>query len=100
MVTAASSPAAAHSAAAMSTAVWNPAASACGCRYAVPVMPDSAGSTATASRPPSRATSLLTADAMPACSAGAELMAVAVSGATVIASPSPKTVAAGSTSMT
>jgi len=41
-------------------------------------MPASAGSTATASKPPNRATSLLTADAMPACSEGAELMAVAV----------------------
>jgi hypothetical protein len=40
---------------------------------------------------------LLTADAMPACSAGAELIAVAVSGATVIASPSPNTRTAGST---
>ena len=34
--------------------------------------------------------------AQPAC-AGAELIAVAVSGATVIASPSPKTTTAGST---
>jgi len=60
-------------------------------------MPASAGSTATASRPPNRATSLLTADAIPECSAGAELIAVAVSGATVIASPSPNTMMAGST---
>ena len=60
-------------------------------------MPARAGSMATASRPPNRATSLLTADAMPACSAGAELMAVAVSGATVIAIPSPNTTTAGRT---
>ena len=60
-------------------------------------MPARAGSMVTASRPPNRATSLLTADAMPACSAGAELMAVAVSGATVIASPNPNTATAGRT---
>jgi hypothetical protein len=40
---------------------------------------------------------LLTADAMPECFAGAELIAVDVSGATVIASPSPNTSTAGST---
>jgi hypothetical protein len=47
-----------------------------------------------------RATSLLTADAIPECSAGAELIAVAVSGATVTARPSPKTTTAGSTHTT
>jgi hypothetical protein len=41
--------------------------------------------------------SLLTADAMPEWSEGAELMAVEVSGATVIASPSPNTTTAGRT---
>jgi hypothetical protein len=40
---------------------------------------------------------VVTAEAMPECSPGAELIAVAVSGATVIASPSPKTTTAGST---
>ena len=60
-------------------------------------MPLSAGSTATATRPPIRATSLLTAEARPACSSGAADSAVAVSGATVMASPSPKTSTAGST---
>ncbi len=38
--------------------------------------------------PPARATSLLTAEATPACSTGAEDSAVAVSGATVMARPS------------
>ena len=52
---------------------------------------------ATASRPPKRATSLLTAEAMPDRFAGAALIAVAVSGATVIASPRPNTTTAGST---
>ncbi len=37
------------------------------------------------------------ADAIPECCAGAEFIAVAVSGAVVIASPSPKTTTAGST---
>jgi hypothetical protein len=63
-------------------------------------MPASGGSMATASRPPNRDRSLLTAEAMPACSAGAELIAVEVSGATVIASPIPKTTTAGSTEVT
>src|SRR5215831_298365 len=97
IVNAASRPPATHVAPEMSTAVRKPAASASGCRYTVPVMPASAGSTATASRPPNRATSLLTAEAIPESSAGAELIAVAVSGATVIASPSPNTTTAGST---
>jgi len=52
---------------------------------------------ATASSPPNRDRSLLTAEAIPACSAGAELIATEVSGATVIAMPSPKTTIAGST---
>ena len=60
-------------------------------------MPASAGSTATAMRLAVRATSLLTADAMPECSAGAADSAVAVSGATLVASPSPSTSTAGST---
>ena len=46
---------------------------------------------ATARRPAARATTLFTAEATPACSAGAAPMAVEVSGATVMASPAPKT---------
>ena len=52
---------------------------------------------ATARSPAARATTLFTAEATPACSAGAAPMAVAVSGATVMASPAPKTRTAGST---
>ena len=63
-------------------------------------MPASAGRMATASRPPNLARSLFTAEAMPACCAGAELIAVEVSGATVIAIPTPKTTMAGSTCAT
>jgi len=55
---------------------------------------------ATASRPPNRDRSLLTAEATPARWAGAELIAVAVSGATTIAMPTPKTTTGGSTSAT
>ena len=62
-------------------------------------MPASAGSTATAISPAARATSLLTAEATPACSAGAAARAVAVSGATMIATPSPNTTTAGSTTV-
>ena len=76
-------------------AVWKPAASATGSRYASPVIPARKGSTATASRPAVRATTLLTADATPACSDGAAPMAVEVSGATVMARPAPNTTMAG-----
>ena len=62
-------------------------------------MPATAGRTATAIRPAARATSLFTAEATPACSAGAAPSAVAVSGATVIARPSPNTSAAGRTTV-
>ena len=47
-----------------------------------------------------RATSLLTAEAMPACSAGTAPSTVDVSGATVTARPKPNTSTAGSTSVT
>ena len=81
-------------------AVWKPWVSAAGCRYASPVRPARAGSTATAIRLADLATSLLTADAMPACSAGAADSAVAVSGATLVARPRPSTRTAGSTWVT
>ena len=50
-------------------------------------------------RPPARATSLFTAEATPACSAGAEERAVVVRGATVRARPAPRTTMAGRTSV-
>ena len=62
-------------------------------------MPASAGSIATAIRLAARATSLLTAEATPAWSAGAAASAVAVSGATMIATPKPNTTAPGSTAV-
>src|SRR5579884_1041310 len=63
-------------------------------------MPVATGSTATATRPAARATSLLTAEAMPLCSAGTAASTVEVSGATVMARPSPRTATAGRTSVT
>ncbi|MFD0576357.1 hypothetical protein [Dactylosporangium darangshiense] len=81
----------------MSTARWKPAESRSGESYAAVVIPAAAGRTATAMRPAARATSLFTAEAMPACVAGAELSAVDVSGATVTHSPRPSTTTAGST---
>jgi len=64
-----------------------------------PVTPETTGSTATAMRPPARATSLFTAEATPAWSTGAEARAVVVRGATVKARPAPRTRTAGSTSV-
>ena len=68
-----------------------PFESATGDLYAVAVMPDRAGNTATANSAAVRATSLFTADATPTSLEGAAAMTVAVSGATVVAMPSPKT---------
>ena len=78
-------------------AVRNPVASSAGPSAAAPVRPASSGRTATARRPAARATTLLTAEAMPECSAGAAPMAVAVSGATVTASPMANSSTAGKT---
>ena len=61
-------------------------------------MPASPGNTATANRPAVRATSLFTAEATPTWCAGAAASTVAVSGATVIDSPTAKTRTAGRTS--
>ena len=62
---------------AMTTAVRNPAANSSGMEVAVPGQARrSAGSRATAISPPARATSLLTAEATPACSTGADDSAV------------------------
>ena len=63
-------------------------------------MPDSAGNTATANSAAVRATSLFTADATPTSLGGAAAITVAVSGATVVAMPSPKTRMPGSTAET
>jgi hypothetical protein len=52
---------------------------------------------ATASSPPTRATALLIADAIPASCSGTPPSTVAVSGATVSDRPKPKTTTAGST---
>ena len=54
--------------------------------------PTATGSAATASSAPARATALLTPLAMPACSSGAAASTVAVSGATISASPRPNTI--------
>ena len=56
--------------------------------------------TETPTRPATRATALLTADAIPASPSFASAMTVAVSGATVIDSPSEKTSRPGSRSRT
>ena len=61
--------------------------------------PAAAGSTATAMRPAALETSLLTAEAIPAFSAGAAASTVAVSGATLMARPKPNTSTAGKTSL-
>ena len=97
MVRKASRPPAALATAEMYTAVRNPDESSVGVSAAAPVSPDASGRTATAKSEAARATVLLTADAMPECSAGAALIAVAVSGATVTASPAPNTSTAGRT---
>ena len=60
----------------------------------------SAPSTAIASKPATRETPLLIPEAIPTWCSGTELRAVAVSGATVAESPSPKTMMPGSTSVT
>ena len=59
-----------------------------------------APSAAIASSPATRATALFTPDATPERFWSASLSTVAVSGATVTARPSPKSVIAGSTSVT
>jgi hypothetical protein len=99
IVVAESAPAPMQKAAQMAAAVWKPVANWAVSRYAASVMPAAAGRTATAMRAAPRATSLLTADATPACRAGTAARTVAVSGATVTARPSPSTVTAGSTSV-
>ena len=87
-------------AAEMSVAVLKPAENWSRCRYAAPVRPATGGRIATASSPPARDTSLLTAEAMPTLLAGAAASTVAVSGATLMARPNPKTTTAGRTSVT
>ncbi len=61
--------------------------------------PAAAGRTATAIRLAARATSLFTAEAMPAWLAGTAARTVDVSEATVMARPSPNATTAGRTSV-
>ena len=93
----ASSPPPAQMAPEMNTAVRKPAASSDGCNAAAPVRPASSGSTATKMSPAARDTVLLTAEATPECSTATAPMAVEVRGATVTASPAPKSRTAGKT---
>src|SRR3954468_4571117 len=97
MVSAATTDARTNAAAAMSTASGKPSLTAPEPPNVTPLIPAKAGNTATAINPPVRATSLLTAEATPECSAGAAASTVAVSGATITATPRPKTTIAGST---
>src|SRR5215218_2449543 len=78
------------------SAAWKPATNSV---LDTPVGPNPAtsGTAATASKPPTRATALLTPDATPECCASAAASTVAVKGATVNASPPPNTNTAGST---
>ena len=87
MVSAAITPPAAQMTPEMTMAVRKPPASSVTLSAAAPVRPARSGRTATARRPAARATTLLTAEATPECSAGAAPMAVDVSGATVTARP-------------
>jgi hypothetical protein len=64
-----------------------------------PVSPTATGSTATAANCAARDTVVLTPDATPAWRSSTEPRAVAVSGATVVASPRPMTTTAGSTAV-
>ena len=68
-----------------------------GRRTVSPVRPAINGSTATASRPATRATALLIPDAMPEWRESAAARTVAVTGATTSVRPSPNTITAGST---
>ena len=63
-------------------------------------MPAVTGNTATASSPATRAMALLTPEAIPAWLSDRAARTAAVSGATVIARPTPKTTTAGSTART
>ncbi len=62
-----------------------------------PAKPAAAGRTATARSPAIRATALLIAEAIPACSSSMAPSTAAVRGATVIANPAPSTSTAGRT---
>src|SRR6266567_2585143 len=76
------------------------AVSATGLAYPAPDSPTTAGSTATASRLPVRATALFTPDATPANRSGAAASTVAVTGATIADRPRPNTSTPGSTPVT
>ena len=100
MVAKASTPPAASPAAAIHIACSNPAEKSVTLEYEALVIPAATGNTATAINCAVLATSLFTAEATPACSAGAAASTVAVSGATVALRPSAKTVTAGRMSAT
>src|SRR5579863_8008221 len=83
MPTAAARPPMTHHPAVTKIAMRKPCARGAACRYAPPESPAIAGMIATATRPPTLATSLLSAEARPECSSLTAPRAVAVSGATV-----------------
>ena len=95
MVNAEITPPSAHTPPARIMAVRKPALKAAGRAKLAVVRPAAAGRTATAISPAARATALFTAEARPACATGAAARTVAVSGDTVRARPSAKTVMAG-----
>ncbi len=92
-------PPTAHRAAASVRAIRNPSEKAAGSPASAPLIPATAGSTATATSPAARATALLTPDATPACRSDAAASTVLVNGATVVASPNPSSTAPGSTAV-
>ena len=86
----------------MATASWNARTEAAFAAKLSPasVLATTTPITETPTRPATRATALLTADAIPASLSFASAITVAVSGATVIDSPSEKTSKPGSRSRT
>src|SRR5690349_11000413 len=75
-----------------------PTAKTAGAVSASPVIPATTGTAAMARRDPVRATALLNPEPTPAWEVGSADNAAAVKGATIVASPSPKTMTAGRTS--
>src|SRR3569623_1680727 len=90
-------PPTASRAAQISIAFEYAASKATGSAYWSPESTTATGNAATASSEPARATALLTPLAMPVRSSGAAARTVAVSGATIRASPCPNSVTGGST---
>src|SRR3954447_20577358 len=94
MVAAAMIPPITHRAAQISIATEKPGPSGCPGPAQIPA---ATGNTATASNPATRARALLIPEAVPAWVSGAADRTAEVSGATVIANPSPNTITAGRT---